>query len=32
MMHGFYSFAPLVDDGRAAQVHAAAAMRKVLSS
>lgn len=32
MMHGFYSFAPVVDDGRAAQVHAAEAMRKVLSS
>lgn len=32
MMHGFYSFAPLVDDGRAAQIHAAEAMRKVLSA
>jgi acetyl esterase len=32
MMHGFYSFAPLVDDGRAAQIHAAEALRKVLSA
>ncbi|MDA0786359.1 MAG: alpha/beta hydrolase [Proteobacteria bacterium] len=32
MMHGFYSFAPVVDDGRAAQIHAAEAMRKVLSA
>ncbi len=32
MMHGFYSFAPVVDDGRAAQIYAAEAMRKVLSA
>ena len=32
MMHGFYSFAPLVDDGRTAQLHAAEALRKVLSA
>ena len=32
MMHGFYSFAPVVDDGRAAQLHAAEALRKVLSA
>ncbi|MEP4380755.1 MAG: alpha/beta hydrolase [Alphaproteobacteria bacterium] len=32
MMHGFYSFAPFVDDGRAAQIHAAEAVRKVLSA
>ncbi|MBT3929359.1 MAG: alpha/beta hydrolase [Rhodospirillaceae bacterium] len=31
MMHGFYSFAPLVDDGRAAQIHAAEALRAGLS-
>jgi acetyl esterase len=31
MMHGFYSFAPLVDDGRIAQLHAAEVLRKVLS-
>jgi acetyl esterase len=32
MMHGFFSFAPVVDDGRAAQLHAAEALRKVLSA
>ena len=32
MMHGFYSFAPVVDDGRAAQRDAAAALRAALSS
>ena len=31
MMHGFYSFAPVVDDGRAAQIHAAEALREGLS-
>ncbi len=32
MMHGFYSFAPVVDDGRAAQRDAAEALRAALSS
>lgn len=32
MMHGFYSFAPVVDDGRAAQIYAAEALRSALSS
>lgn len=32
MMHGFYSFAPVIDDGRAAQRHAAEALRAALSS
>lgn len=32
MMHGFYSFAPVVDDGRAAQLFAAEALRTALSA
>lgn len=32
MMHGFYSFAPVVDDGRAAQLHAAESLRAALSA
>ncbi|MBS28720.1 MAG: hypothetical protein CL566_07325 [Alphaproteobacteria bacterium] len=32
MMHGFYSFAPVVDDGRAAQLFAAEALRAALST